>query len=437
MQVSVETTSSIERRMTIEVPAEQVDREVEKRLQETAKTVRINGFRPGKVPLNVVKKRYGQGLRQEIIGEVMRNSYVEALTQEKVSPVGYPKFEAKTVDEGKNLEFVAVFEVYPELELADFSGIKLEKPEVEIKEKDIKSMIDVLRRQHGTLKSVKRKCKKKDLLTLDYIGYLGDEAFQGGTGKDQKITLGEGKMIPGFEDGLVGAKAGESVVLELSFPEEYSNEELAGKEVKFEVDVKVVEDTVLPEMNEEFFTKYGVNCIDEAAFKAEVVSNMERELKQVISGKLKQQIVVALSEQNEVDVPESMVEQEVSKMKQEAISQFGGGQQMDPSQLPSELFADQAKVRVKTGLLFAAVVKSNNLTADDALVDAKIQELATAYESPEEVTAYYAQQENRAQIEAFVIEESVVESVISKAKVKKVKMSYEDAVKTAEQQQTA
>jgi len=437
MQVSVETTSSIERRMTIEVPAEQVDREVEKRLQQTAKTVRINGFRPGKVPMNVVKKRYGQGVRQEVVGEVMRNSYVEALTQEKVSPVGYPKFEPKALDEGKDLEFVAVFEVYPELELADFSEIKLEKPEVEIKEKDIKNMIEILRRQHGTLKSVKRKCKKKDLLTLDYIGYLGDEAFQGGTGKDQKITLGEGKMIAGFEEGLIGAKAGESVVLELTFPEKYSNEELAGKDVKFEVDVKVVEDTVLPELDEAFFTKYGVNCKTDEDFKAEVVSNMERELKQVVSGKLKQQIVEALSEQNEVDVPESMVEQEVSKMKEEAIGQFGGGQKMDPSQLPSELFADQAKVRVKTGLLFAAVVKTNELTADDSAVDAKIQELASAYESPDEVTAYYAQQENRAQIEAFVIEESVVEAVISKAKVKKVKMSYDDAVKPVEQEQTA
>jgi len=435
MQVSVESTSSIERRMTIGVPAEQIEQEVEQRLQKTAKTARINGFRPGKVPVKEVKKRYGQGVRQEVIGEVMRNSYVEALTQEKVNPVGYPKFEPKNVEAGQDLEFVAIFEVYPEIEVADLSAIKLDKPEAEIKEKDIKNMIDVLQRQHGTLKSVKRKSKKKDLLTLDYIGYMDGEAFQGGTGKDQKITLGAGQMIAGFEEGLIGAKAGESVTLELTFPEDYVNEELAGKDVKFEVDVKVVEDTVLPAMDEEFFTKYGVNCKTEEDFRAEVIGNMERELKQAVSGKLKQQIVEALVEQNEVDVPSSMVEEEINKMKQEAMKQFGGGQQMDPAQLPSELFQDQAETRVKTGLLFAALVKSNEITADAEAVDAKIQEMAASYESPDEVVAFYSQAENRAQIEAFVIEEAVVELVSSQAKVKKAKMSYEDAVKPAEQKQ--
>jgi len=435
MQVSVESTSSIERRMTIGVPAEQIEQEVEQRLQKTAKTARINGFRPGKVPVKEVKKRYGQGVRQEVIGEVMRNSYVEALTQEKVNPVGYPKFEPKNVEAGQDLEFVAIFEVYPEIEVADLSAIKLDKPEAEIKEKDIKNMIDVLQRQHGTLKSVKRKSKKKDLLTLDYIGYMDGEAFQGGTGKDQKITLGAGQMIAGFEDGLIGAKAGESVTLELTFPEDYVNEELAGKDVKFEVDVKVVEDTVLPAMDEEFFTKYGVNCKTEEDFRAEVIGNMERELKQAVSGKLKQQIVEALVEQNEVAVPSSMVEEEINKMKQEAMKQFGGGQQMDPAQLPSELFQDQAETRVKTGLLFAALVKSNEITADAEAVDAKIQEMAASYESPDEVVAFYSQAENRAQIEAFVIEEAVVELVSSQAKIKKAKMSYEDAVKPAEQKQ--
>ncbi|MDX1452630.1 MAG: trigger factor, partial [Oleiphilaceae bacterium] len=354
MQVSVETTSSVERRMTIGVPAEQVDREVEQRLQQTAKTIKINGFRPGKVPVKVVKKRYGQSVRQEVLGEVMRNSYVEALSKEGINPIGYPRFEPKSMDEGKDLEFVAIFEVYPEVEVKDLAGLALEKPEAEIKEKDIKNMIDVLRRQHGTLKSVKRKSKKKDILTVDYVGYIGDEAFEGGTGKDQKITLGSGQMIPGFEDGLVGAKAGESVTLELTFPEDYGNEDLAGKEARFEVDVKTVEEVVLPEMNQEFYSKYGITADSEEAFREEVVKNMERELKQAVSSKMKQQVIAALIEQNEVDVPAVMLEQEINKMKQEAVQQFGGGQQMDLSQLPSELFKDQAESRVKTGLLFAA-----------------------------------------------------------------------------------
>lgn len=429
MQVSVETTSPIERRMTIGVPAEKVDREVAQRLEKAAKTVRINGFRPGKVPMNVVKKRYGQSVRQEVVGEVMRDAYLEALAQEKENPVGYPRFEPKTLDEGKDLEFVAVFEVFPELEITDFSGINLEKAEAEIKEKDIKEMIEVLRKQHGSLKSVKRKSKKKDLLTVDFVGYMEGEAFKGGTGKNQKITLGSGQMISGFEEGLAGAKSGESVVLDLVFPEDYSNQELAGKPVKFEVEVTGVEEVALPEMDEEFFTKYGVNCKTEEDFKAEVVKNMERELKNSIANKLKQQLVKALVEQNDVAVPSSMVAQEVDRMKQEAVRQFGGGQQLDPSKLPSELFKDQAESRVKTGLIFAAIVKGNNLKAEADKVDAKIQELATAYESPEEVIEFYAQPENRAQVEAVVLEDAVVELVCDQAKLKKLKMSYEDAVK--------
>ncbi len=432
MQVSVESTSAIERRMTIGVPAEQIEKEVEQRLQKTAKTARINGFRPGKVPVKVVKKRYGQGVRQEVIGEVMRNSYVEALGKEQVNPIGYPRFEPKTVEEGKDLEFVAIFEVYPEIEIADLSKVKLEVPTAEIKDKDVKNMIDTLRRQHGTLKSVKRKAKKKDILTVDFTGYVDGEAFQGGAGKDQKITLGAGQMIPGFEEGLIGAKAGESVTLEVTFPEDYGNEELAGKDAKFEVDVKTTEEVVLPEMNEEFYSKYGVTVDDEEQFKAEVVKNMERELDQAINNKLKQQIVEELVAANELDVPNALIQEEINRMKQEALQQFGGGQQLDPSKLPNELFQDQAETRVKTGLLFAAIVKENELKADPEKVEAKIQEMAQSYESPEEVVAHYSKPENKAQVEAFVVEEAVVDLVMAKAKTKKAKMSYEDAVKPAE-----
>ena len=429
MQVSVETTSSIERRMTIGVPAEQVDQEVEQRLQQTAKTARINGFRPGKIPAKVVKKRYGKGVRQEVVGELMRNSYVEAIGKEGISPVGYPKFEPKTLEEGKDLEFVAIFEVYPEIEAVDLSAMKLEQPDAQIKDKDVKNMIEVLRSQHGTLKSVKRKSKKKDIVTLDFTGYVDGETFEGGTASDQRLILGSGQMVPGFEDGLIGSKAGESVELNVTFPEDYGNKELAGKDAKFDVEVKVVEDNVLPEMNEEFFGKYGVSVTTEDDFKVEVIKNMERELKQAVSSRLKQQIVEQLLAQNEVDLPASMVEEEVTKMKQEAIQQFGGGQDMDLSQLPSELFKDQAESRVKTGLLFAAIIKNNDLKAEASQVEEKIQELAISYESPEEVITWYGKPENRAQIEAVVVEESVVDFVAAQAKIKKKKMPYDEAVK--------
>jgi len=435
MQVSVETTSSIERRMTIGVPADQIEKEVEQRLQQAAKTVRINGFRPGKVPAKVVKKRYGSSVRQEVVSEVMRNSYIEAIGQEGIAPVGYPKFEPKTVEEGKDLEFIAVIEISPEIENVEVSGLKLEQPVAEIKDKDVKNMIETLRRQYGTQKSVKRKSKKKDILTLDFKGYVDGEAFEGGEATDQKLILGSGKMIPGFEDGLIGSKAGESVELNVTFPDDYGNADLAGKEAKFDVDVKLVEDTVLPEMDEEFFSKYGVTATSEEEFVAEVTANMERELKQAFNGGIKQQIVAQLSELNEVDVPASMVEEETNKMKQEAIQQYGAGQDLDLSQLPSELFKDQAESRVKTGLLFAAIIKGNKLTADQAKVDEKIQEMAATYESPEEVVAMYSKPENRSQVEAFVLEEQVVEFILSQVKVKNKKMSYEDAVQAASPRQ--
>ena len=434
MQVSVETTSSIERRVTIGVPAEQIEQEVEQRLQQTARTVRLNGFRPGKVPPKVVKKRFGAQVRQEVIGELMRNSYIEALGKEGISPVGYPKFEPKQTEEGKDFEFVAVVEVYPEIEGVSVEGIELEKPEAEIKAKDIKDMIDMLRRQHGTPKSVKRKSKKKDTLVIDYKGFVGDEQFEGGTAEDQRITLGSGQMIPGFEDGLVGAKAGEEVELNVTFPEDYGNEELAGKEARFEVSVKENIEIVLPEMDQEFFSKYGVESDDEEAFKAEVVNNMERELKNAVANNLKQQMVAALAEQNDIEIPESMVAQEIETMKREAIQQFGGGQDMDLSQLPNELFAEQATNRVKTGLLFAAIVKENDIKADPAKVDEKIQEIASTYETPDEVVAHYNQAENRSQVEAVIVEDAVVDLLLDKAKVKKKKMSYEDAVKAANAQ---
>lgn len=431
MQVSVETTSSIERRVTIGVPAEQIEKEVEQRLQQTARTVRLNGFRPGKVPPKVVKKRFGAQVRQEVIGELMRNSYIEALGKEGISPVGYPKFEPKQTEEGKDFEFVAVVEVYPEIEGVNVEGIELEKPTAEIKDKDVKEMIEVLRRQHGTPKSVKRKSKKKDTLVVDYKGFIGEEQFQGGTAEDQRITLGAGQMIPGFEEGLIGAKAGEEVELNVTFPEDYGNEELAGKEARFEVSVKETIEIVLPEMDQEFFSKYGVESDDEEAFKAEVVKNMERELKNAVSNNLKQQMVAALASQNDIDIPESMIAQEIDAMKREAVQQFGGGQDMDLSQLPNELFSEQATNRVKTGLLFAAIVKENDIKPDAAKVDEKIQEIASTYETPEEVVTHYNKPENRSQVEAVIVEDAVVELLLDKAKVKKKKMSYQEAVQAA------
>ena len=431
MQVSVETTSNIERRMTIGVPAQRVEQEVDKRLQEAARNVRLNGFRPGKVPMKVVRRRFGEGVRQEVVGEVMRDSYMEALEQEKITPAGWPRFEPKTVEAGKDLEFVAIFEVLPEIELADMSGIEIEKQTSEVKDKDVNEMVDTLRRQQAEMKEVKRKSKKKDVVTISFEGTVDGETFEGGTAEDYKLTLGSGQMIPGFEEGVIGAKTGEEVEIDVTFPEDYQNQDLAGKPAKFKVSVSKVEEPVLPEMNEEFFSKFGVEASDEESFKAEVKKNMERELKQALDNKVKTEVVDALLEKTEFPVPQSLVDQEIDRMREDAVQRFGG--QMQASQIPGELFQDQAERRVRTGLLFQELIRQNDLKADDDAVNAKIDEIASTYEQPEEVISFYkGNPQQKSQIESLVLEEKVVDMVLEKAKVKTRKVAYQEALQPAQ-----
>ncbi|OAN90371.1 trigger factor [Marinobacter sp. EhC06] len=433
MQVSVETTSNIERRMTIGVPAQEIDQAVQKRLQETARTVRLNGFRPGKVPMSVVKRRFGDSVRQEIVGEVMRDNYIKALQEQDINPAGWPKFEPKTMEEGKDLEFVAIFEVLPEIELGDLSKISVEKLTSEITDKDVDNMIDNLRRQQATMKEVKRKSKNKDVLTIDFKGFIDGEEFEGGAAESHRLTLGSGQMIPGFEKAIVGGKAGEDMEIEVTFPEDYHNEDLAGKPAKFEIKIHKVEEPQLPELDTEFFKKFGIDAEDEATFREEVKKNMERELKQAVSNKVKNDVVDGLLETTELDIPAALVDQEIDRLRQDAVQRFGG--QVDFQQLPKEIFQEQAERRVKTGLLFQEVVKKNDLKADPAKVDEKIQEIASTYEQPEEVVAHFnSNPEQKSQIESSVLEDAVVDHVLEQAKVKEKKVKYEEAVQAGQPQ---
>ena len=433
MQVSVETTSNIERRMTIGVPAQEIDQAVQKRLQETARTVRLNGFRPGKVPVSVVKRRFGDSIRQEVVGEVMRDSYIKALQEQDINPAGWPKFEPKVMEEGKDLEFIATFEVLPEIELGDLSAISIEKPVSEVTDKDIDAMIDNLRRQQATMKEVKRKCKNKDVVTIDFKGFIDGEAFEGGSAEGHRLTLGSGQMIPGFEKGIVGAKAGEEIEIEVTFPEDYHNEELAGKPAKFQITVHKVEEPQLPELDADFFQRFGIDAEDEAAFREEVKKNMERELKQAVSNKVKNDVINGLLDVTELEVPAALVDQEIDRLRQDAAQRFGG--QVDFQQLPKEIFEEQAKRRVKTGLLFQEVVKKNDLKADEAKVEEKIQEIASTYEQPDEVVAHFnSNPDQKAQVESSVLEDAVVDFVLGAAKVKEKKMKYEEAVQAGQPQ---
>lgn len=434
MQVSLETTSGLERRLTITLPADQIDGAVNKRLQEMSRRVRLDGFRPGKVPMKVVKRRYGAGARQEVLGEMMQASFVEAIQQEKLNPAGAPSVEPKTDAEGEEFSFVATFEVYPEIALNEFSGIQVERPVAEVQDGDIDEMIETLRKQSSTFEEVERAAEQGDQITFDYAGTKDGEAFEGGSAEGATLELGSGRMIPGFEDGLVGVSTGEEKVLELTFPEDYQAKELAGQAVEFACKVHKVAAPALPALNEEFFARFGVQEGGVEEFRAEVSKNMERELRQAIKSKVKNQVMDGLLAIHDIDVPSALTGQEIDRMREQAVQQFGGAQGgFDPKQLPAELFESDAKKRVALGLLIGEVVKQREVKVDDDRVRTMIEEMASAYQEPRQVVDwYYSNEEQLSQVKYVVLEEQVVDTILDAAQVTDKQCSYQEAIKPAE-----
>ncbi|RDE24240.1 trigger factor [Motiliproteus coralliicola] len=433
MQVSVEATSSLERQMTVTVPAERIEDDVNSRLKQTARTARIDGFRPGKVPMKVLKRRYGAGVRQEVLGEVIQQSFYEAVTQEKLKPAGGPNIEPKQSEEGQDFQYVATFEVYPEIALADYSAAEIVKETSEVADADVEEMVETLRKQHSTFSDVERASEDGDQLNIDFEGFKDGEAFEGGKAEGHDLVIGSSTMIPGFEDGLVGKSAGEELELELTFPEQYHSEELAGQAVVFKVKVNKVSAPELPELDAEFFNKFGIEESDLDGFKGEIRNNMEREVKQALHAKLKNKVLNELVNLNDIDVPQALIDGEVDRLRQQAVQQFGGGANIDASALPAELFADQAKRRVSIGLLVGELIQANELKADADRVRSTIEEMAQTYQQPQEVIDYYyGNQEQLAQVEALVLEDQVVDLLASQAKVTEEAVSYQDAIKPAQ-----
>ena len=430
MQVSVETTQGLERRLTITVPAESVDNAVKSRLQQLAKTQRINGFRPGKVPVSVIKKRYGQAVRQEVAGDVMQQNFYQAIVQEKINPAGMPSFELTKDQDGEDLEFVAKFEVYPEVEVKGVDEIEIEKTVVEIADEDLDNMLETLQKQHGEWKEVKRKARKDDRMVIDFVGTIDGEEFDGGKAEDFTLELGKDRMIPGFEKPLVGAKKGEEVIVDVTFPEDYHAEALKGKEAQFTVNVKKVEGLTLPKVDEEFAKLFGIEDGDVEALKAEVRKNMERELGQTLKTQLKEEVIAKLLEKNELDLPAALVDQEVNALREQAkqrFSQQGGGQNLPD--LPADLFKDNAQRRVSIGLLLGEIIKQNDLKADQEKVDSLIETMASAYEDPQEVVDYYKNnQELMQQMQNVALEEQAIEWVVGQAKVTEVNKSFDEVM---------
>ena len=430
MQVSIESSTGLERQLKIGVPADRVESEVAERLQKATKTVNIKGFRKGKVPLKVVKQQFGKGVRQEVVGEIVNSSFYEAIAQEKLQPVGQPRIDDIKDAEGQDLEFLAVFEVYPEIKLADLSKVSITRPVTDLDDTDVAKMIDVLRDQQATFEASDKPAVEGDQLNIDYVGTKGGEAFAGGSAEGQDLVLGSNSMIPGFEDALVGANAGDEKVSKLKFPKDYHAEELKGAKVEFAVVVNSVSSKQLPEMNDAFFKLYGVDEGGEEKFREDVMQNMERELRNAMRAKIKNRVMNQLFDLNKVELPAMLVDNEITQLKQQMVQQFGGGQQIDLSMLPDDMFREKAERRASLGVIVSEIVKVEELTPDEDSVRERINEIASTYEQPKEVVDYYySQQQLLSSVEAVVLEDQVTELVLSKATVADEGCSYEDAVK--------
>lgn len=430
MQVSVEVLSGLERRITVGVPAEQVETEVDKRLQQLSRTQRLPGFRPGKLPMKVVQQRWGDAVRRDVWGDVMQRSFYEAVTKENLNPAGNPRIEPKTMEAGKDVEYVATFEVYPEFNVQGLDKIEVEKPKTEVTDADLDNMLETLRKQRASWTVVDRAAKDGDQVTIDFVGTVDGVAFEGGTANGVKVVLGSNQMIPGFEEGLVGASANSEVELNVTFPEDYGNADLAGKAAVFKVVVKSVSEQVLPALDDAFVAQFGISEGGVDALRTEVRKNMQRELNQVIKNKVKAQVMDGLLKQNEVQVPQALIDGEVERLRQQANRELGmATRKKELPELPASLFTEQAKRRVSLGLIVGEIIRANELKADGAKVRAAVEELASAYETPSEVVNwYYSNQRELAQMEAIVLEEQVVDFVLGKAQVTEKETKFDEVM---------
>ena len=373
---------------------------------------------------------------QEVLGEVISQSFQEAVISEILRPAGQPSIEARKMDVGQDVEYTATFEVFPTVEVSTLDDLSVEKPVADVTDADIDDIVEVFRKQQGKLVTAERAAAEGDTVVIDFEGFRDGEAFEGGAGEGTSLELGSGRMIPGFEDGLVGASAGEEKVLKLTFPEDYQNEDLAGADVEFKVQVKEVQELELAPVDAALFAQYGLEEGTEEEFRAEVKQNMERELRNAIEASVKNQVMDAVvAAHDDLELPASLIAQEVNAMRQQMFQQFGGGapQDMDLSSvLPDEMFSEQAERRVKLGLVVAEMIGQFELTAEPAKVREAIEDIASTYQDPEEVINwYYSENEQLAGIESRVLEDAVVEKLLSTAAIAEVECSYQDALEKA------
>lgn len=415
MQVSLEREEGLERTLRVEIPADRIDSAVNDKLSQLARNVRLDGFRPGKVPLRVVRNRFGGEVRQEVVSEIMQSSLQEAIGQQELRPAGAPSVEANDNDDG-GVTVRATFEVVPEIEVKGLGGVDIEKPVAEVTDADVDNMVETLRKQRQTFNDVERPAAQGDQIVIDYVGRIDGEAFEGGSGEDTPVELGAGRMIDGLEEGMEGMAAGDTRTIDVTFPEDYQAAELAGKTAQFEVTAKAVQESQLPAIDEEFVHGFGIQSGDLDELRASLRQNMERELKQTLRTRVKEKVLNALLENNDIAVPTPMVDEEIGRMREEMKQRLGG--QIPDDRLGDDMFREEATRRVKLGLLLAEVIRRGELRADPERVQSQIEELASSYEDPAQVIQYYSEnREARSGVEAMVVEDQAVDHLLAEAEV--------------------
>ncbi len=423
MQASVEKTSAIGRKLSVVVAADKIETAVQGRLKQLSKRVKIQGFRPGKVPMKIVEQQYRGTATNDVLGDLIQSSLQEALEGQDVVPAVQPDIIPDApVEKGKDFAYTASFDVYPEFAKLNLDGVKISKPESEVTDADIDKVVDNMRKQQLTWKELKRKSKKGDRVLIDFVGTVDGEEFEGGKAEDYPMILGEGQMLPDFEKGVKGMKAGESKEIDVTFPDDY-NEDLGGKSAVFKIDAKTVSEPVLPEIDEEFIKNFGIESGDEAELRAEVKSNLETNLESQLSSTLRQRTFDALLEQNETEMPLKMVQEEAGRMVEEQKNQMIQ-QGIDAKMLENfpdpefETLKPQAEKRVALGLLMMEIIRAEDIKPDEARVNERIEKMASSYEDPSQFIEYYkSNQQALAQVQSIVLEEQVVDLLIEKADV--------------------
>lgn len=428
MQTNVETLSQLERRITMAVPAEDINKQVAQRLKQLSRTVRMAGFRPGKVPLKIVEQQYGPQVRSEVLGDAVQKEFNDVVTAQNLRIAGNPKIEPKANAGDGQIAFSATFEIYPEVKLGDMSGAKIERPVVEVADADVEKTVEILRKQRTSYHEVKRAAQSGDRVTANFVGRIDGTEFPGGKGGDVPIVLGEGRMLPDFEKGLTGMEPGQTRTFDVSFPADYAGKEVAGKTAAFETTVTKVEEPKLPEVDAEFAKSLGVADGDVAKMREEIRANVQREVKRRLENETKQRVMQAVIDANQVELPKALVEMEMQRMVESARADLKArGLKLEQLPIDPSVFETQAKRRVSLGLILAELVKVNELSPKPDQIKALVEDYAQTYEQPGEVVRWiYSEPQRLAEFEGMAIESNVVAWVLGKAKVEDKAVAFDE-----------